>query len=247
LKGSQCESNFACSDAGDPMYGYCFRHAQTKGLVSKERKADFEDKRVNAMVSTRKKTTAENWGIKSKEKREQEIKKLSEERKAKLEEDQRLQKEKVQELIHKILGDQGYDAQEILNDLKGAKADFKYTLSNQKFIFIGWYTADPLTRKPGTLKELCKIVGISVAEGRDWIDSDWFATDLHNSVKKMMKLAMPYLSRVNLARALGGDFNSFKEQFRIFGKHEKVEGEEDWDEVLGEEIATEVEGIGEMN
>ena len=248
MVGEQCRSNIACTTMGDPMYGYCFRHAIEKGLVPDRKQKEFADSRSRGIIKFHKeKKKGTDWGKFSRDKKltkavlqneEAEKEKINQEIKEKNEAD---------ELIHKILGDRDYDAQEMFNDLKGAGADFKYTDSHRKFVFIGWYTSDVATRKPGTLKELCKIIGISNVEGLDWIESDWFATDLKNTMIKHMRLAMPYLHRKNLTKAMTGDMNAFKEFNKVVTKHEIKEGEADWDDELSEEIKVEVNETLELN
>ena len=220
------------------MRGYCFAHSVKLGLVSEEK---IKKLRENQSVSALKARESPNWGKKAKEKRIKESVKLSEEKQRELEDKQKKDKEEAQQLIHSIFGDQGYDAGEIVREYKQANADFQYTDKIRKFIFIAWFLSDPATRIPGTLKELCTLLNMGMALARQWIDSDWFATDLHNALKKTMKLAVPYLARVTLGKALGGDFKALQEFNKMFGKHEPVEGEEDVDDMFDQGINEEVE------
>ena len=238
--GDQCKNTWPCVTPGDPMYGYCFAHATKLGLVPEEK---IKQQREKQSLSALKARESPNWGKKVKEKRIEASEKLSEEKRRELEERQKTEKEAAQQLIHNIFGDQGYNAIEIVQEYKDANADFTYTDKICKFIFIGWFLSDPGTRVPGTLKELCTLLNMGMALGRQWIDSDWFATDLHNALKKTMKLAVPYLARVTLGRALGGDFKALQEFNKMFGKHEPTEGEEDVDDMFEEGVRDEVQSM----
>jgi hypothetical protein len=246
-KGERCGSNFACVDKNDSKYLHCFKHAQALGLVPKEELAAYEDKRSIAYKQLRDNTPPGQWGerVIAKKKLAKEL--LSEENRAKQIKIEAEEKKKTADLVHQILGDKDYDAKEMFEDLKDANADFKYTEDMKKFVFIGWYAADILTRKPGTLKELCEILGMRGIEGMDWISSDWFIAKLSETMKKTLRLAEPYLHRVNLAKALGGDFNAYKEYNRTVGKHEIKEGDADWDEELSDDIKQEAEEVMEIN
>lgn len=246
-RGQRCGSIQACSDPDDPMYGYCFRHAVAKKLVSDEKYKDFENKRVAKIIEAQKKRGTPDWGAKSKAKREKVEGKRDEEEKR---ENERLQKEEQAQtkiLLHKILGDLDFDAAELAIDLKDGIDNLSITHDIQKFIFIGWHVADPNTRRPGTLKELCRVLGMRMAEGLDWISKDWFVNEMTTSMTRMMKLAMPYLQRMNLEKALGNDFNAFKEYIKFFGKKDKDAGDADWTADMSEDVRAAIEGAEDMN
>jgi hypothetical protein len=225
------------------MFGYCFAHASKLGLVPAER---IKEQREKQSVAALKARESPSWGKQVKEKRIAASEKLSVEKRQEIEEKQKTEKEAAQQLIHSIFGDQGYDAVEIVQEYKDANADFKYTDKIRKFIFIGWFLSDPASRIPGTLKELCTLLNMGMALGRSWIDSEWFATDLHNALKKTMKLAVPYLARVTLGKALTGDFKALQEFNKMFGKSESTGGDEDVDDIFESDITEEVQS-GEGN
>jgi len=236
--GVQCGNTWPCSNAGDPMFGYCFAHARVLKLVPEEKAKLVEDKRHNAIIEAAKSPT---WGFKAKEKRLKKAAEMSEEKKAEIAAKHESEKDEARKLIHSIFGDQNYDAKEIIQEYRDANADFTYDDKIAKTIFIGWYLSDPLTRNPLTLKELCSMLGMQMVVGRNWIDSDWFATDLHNALKKTMKLAVPYLARVTLGKALGGDFKALQEFNKMFGKHTPSEGEDDVDDIFDDDTREAVE------
>jgi len=240
--GVQCKQGFPYSDSGHPGFGYCFKHAQVLKLIPDEELKKYEDKRNNAIIEAAK---SPNWGKKAKAKRLAKAAEMSEEKKAELAAKHEGEKDEARKLIHSIFGDQNYDAAEIIQEYKDANADFTYDDKIAKTIFIGWYLSDPLTRNPLTLKELCSMLGMQMVVGRNWIDSDWFATDLHNALKKTMKLAVPYLARVTLGKALGGDFKALQEFNKMFGKHTPSEGEEDVNEIFDDDTREAVESEAE--
>ena len=93
-KGQRCGSIQACSDVGDPMYGYCFRHAVAKKLVSDEKYKDFENKRVAKIIEAQKKRGTPDWGAKSKAKREKVESKRDEEEKRENESERERERER---------------------------------------------------------------------------------------------------------------------------------------------------------
>ena len=203
--------------------------------------ARFEEKRSKGI--------SESWhkaplGHRTSKKELRKSRILSEEAQKKIEQEKKKEIEEAQSLIHKILGDQNYDAAVMFKDVKELGGiDLKSDHQAKKLIFMQWFLADPKTRKPETLYELCKILEVPMTTGRGWMESDWFVSDMHGAMQKNMKLAMPYLARMVLGKAIGGDFNAIKEFLKVFGKHEKKEGESDWNDLFDETILSEVDVI----
>jgi hypothetical protein len=230
--GKHCGS-FPCTKPEDPAYGYCTSHARKLKLLSPEKMAQWKEK---LSVALRKSHQTKDFGLGAQARREKQGARMTAEAQHEQEVKQKEEKDAAQKLIHNIFGDQNYDAEQITQEFREANADFKWSDKVRKTIFIGWYLSDPATRKPGTLLELCKTLNMQMAVGREWIDSDWFANDLAAALRRTMKLAEPYLDRMNVCRALGGDFKSFQEYTKKFGKHEKAEGEEEVDDIFDPEI-----------
>ena len=244
-KGEQCRSNFACADPAEPGYGYCFRHQVERKLVPKEKLEEFNNKRIAGIVRAQKKRGTPEGGRKSEIRKAKVEVEADEKREVEEKERVREMQGKVRELLHKILGDLDFDAEELVRDLGDGVKNFAITKDIQKFIFIGWHVADVETRKPATLRGLCLALGMKMAEGMDWINSDWFVNDLTTSMTRMMKLAMPYLQRKNLENALQNDFKAFQEYTRFFGKKTAESGEKDWTEEMDPVIEEMVEGVAE--
>ena len=246
--GQQCENTWPISDVNDPAYGYCFKHAVAKGLISKDRVDQANSNRIAKIIEAQKKRGMAEWGQKGKKKKaKKEAVAIERQLVEDKEKSERLQ-EKTKELLHKILGDLDFDAEEWMADLKDGANNLAVTKDIQKFIFIGWHVADVGTRKPATLRGLCTALDMKMAEGMDWINSDWFVNDLTASMTRMMKLAMPYLQRKNLENALQNDFKAFQEYTRFFGKKTTGTEGKDWTEDMEPEIEEAVEGAaGEAN
>jgi hypothetical protein len=246
--GQQCQNTWPISDVNDPAYGYCFKHAVAKGLIPKDRVDAANSNRIAAIVKAQGKRKTGEWGRKTADKREKVAEKEGAERLAEDKEKSERLQEKTKELLHKILGDLDFDAEELMADLKDGANNLAVTKDIQKFIFIGWHVADVGTRKPATLRGLCTALDMKMAEGMDWINSDWFVNDLTASMTRMMKLAMPYLQRKNLENALQNDFKAFQEYTRFFGKKTTGTEGKDWTEDMEPEIEEAVEGAaGEAN
>lgn len=210
--------------------------------MSIEEKSKFEEARSKGIAESWKTGKFGERLTKKKAKDENKVKKVNAEEKERIEKEKKKESEEVGRLVHLILGDQNYNAQEIVNDMKGVGgADFKMDANARKFVFIQWFLADPKTRAPQTLYELCKIIEMPLITGRDWMESDWFVSDLQAAMQKSMKLAMPYIGKMMLVKGLNGDFNAMKEFARIFGKHEKKEGESDWNDLFSEEVLKDIE------
>lgn len=242
-----CNSTFAKTDKNSSWYGYCFRHGQKLKLVSKEEQAAFEEKRGRGI--------AESWKrggnvVQISREKAKEIAKqraLLPQSKEEAEAIKKKEEEEAQKIIHALLGDEDYDAGEVVKDLEEAGgADFKFDERVKRMIFMQWFLSDPKTRKPVTMHELCRILKMSFAVGRRWMESDWFVDDLQGAMQKSMKLAMPYIARVVLGKALSGEFNSIKEFVKLFGKHEKSEAGEDWNQYFNQDVLQEAAEIADQ-
>lgn len=245
--GKQCANTWACSTVGDPKYGYCYSHALKTGRVPKEEADRVHDKRIGKVREAAK---SKDWGrIMVLKKAGMDKKTPAEKKRAEAESvvKEAEEKKKTQALIHQIFNDQNFDAAEMIADMKANSADFDYTDKLKKFIFITWFVSDPLTRLPVSLRELCQVLGLSQSTGRQWVDSDWFVSEMYSSLNKTMKLAMPFLARMNLGKALGGDFKAFVEFVKQFGKHDVAPGEEDWEETLGKDVIEEAQRLEGLN
>lgn len=245
--GKRCENKWACSTAGDSKYGYCFAHALKLGKVPVEEANRVQEKRIGKIRESAK---SKDWGrIMALKKAGMSARTPAEKKRADAEAKikEASEKEKVQKLIHQIFNDQNFDAREMIKEMKENSADFDYSDKLKKFIFITWFVSDPMTRQPVTLRELCLLLGINQATGRQWVDSDWFVSEMYASLNKTMKLAMPFLARMNLGKALGGDFKAFVEFVKQFGKHDVAPGEEDWEETLGKDVIAEAQRLEGLN
>lgn len=245
--GKKCANTWACTTVGDSKYGYCYSHALKLKLVPKEEADRVQEKRIGKVREAAK---SKDWGrIMALKKAGMDARTPAEKKRAEAESaiKETEEKKKTQALIHQIFNDQNFDAREMIKEMKENSADFDYSDKLKKFIFITWFVSDPMTRQPVTLRELCTLIGINQATGRQWVDSDWFVSEMYASLNKTMKLAMPFLARMNLGKALGGDFKAFVEFVKQFGKHDVAPGEEDWEEALGKDVIDEAQRLEELN
>jgi hypothetical protein len=236
--GKQCGS-WPYKDPADPACGYCSAHARKLKLIPEERLRVWKERLSTSLIKAH---ASKNFGLGAQDRREKQSARMTEADRKELEDKQKDEKGAAKKLIHSIFGDQDYDAPQMVQDYREANADFQYTEKIKKTLFIGWYLSDPATRKPATLLELCKLLNMQMAVGREWIESDWFANDLSAALKRTMKLAEPYLDRMNVCRALGGDFKSFQEYNKKYAKHAPIEGEESPEDMFSPEINDEVLG-----
>lgn len=243
-----CRSNFAKTDKNSSWYGYCFRHAQKRELISKEELGAFEEKRTEAIRESWKgsRLSADGKRRSKSERKKIEGQDDSKARK-KVEEEKKREAREAQDLIHRILGDQEYDAALLVQEMEEMGGlDIGKDPRMQKTIFMQWHLADPKSRKPVGLWELCKLIKLPLSMGKAWMESDWFVSDLHAAMQKSMKLAMPYLARVVLGKAIGGDFNAVKEFLKVFGKHERGEGDTNWNDQFDDDVLQEANEIAEL-
>jgi len=245
--GKQCANTWACSTVGDSKYGYCYSHALKTGRVPKEEADRVQEKRIGKVREAAK---SKDWGrIMALKKAKMDARTPAEKKRADAEAKikENSEKEKVQKLIHQIFGDQDFDAEEMIKEMRTNGADFDYSDKSRKFIFITWSVSDPLTRQPVTLRALCTLLGIKQSTGYEWVNSDWFASEMYLTLNKTMKLAMPVLARMNLTEALQGDFKARQELIKQFGKHDVAPGEEDWEETLGKDVIDEAQRLDGIN
>jgi hypothetical protein len=212
-------------------------------LISKEETSAFEEKRA---LKIKESWTKGTYGqrISKKELKRAGIK-APEKTKEQIQEEKDKEAKEAQSLIHKILGDENFDAAGLVEEMRTAGTDFKINEKMRRFVFMQWFLADAKTRKPETLYELCKILDMPLSEGRAWTEADWFISELQTMNQKNMKLAMPFLGRIVLARAIGGDFNAMKEFMKVFGKHESKEGDSDWNDLFEDDILHEAGEIAD--
>jgi hypothetical protein len=241
--GSPCRA-FPYTDKKHPAYGYCFRCAQKKGLVSDDEVKAFEEKRQLGRAEARKNGTKAD---KREEKKKLALENISTEKRIELQNEALKKKQEARELIHKIIGDQNFDAEQMVADLKEVGVPEKWLKEPAKFVFLSWMVSDHKTRKPQMLIELCRLLEISVTEGREWMTSDWFMRESNDTLQRMMKLMNPYLQRINIEKALLGDFNAFKEYNKTFGKYVDSEGESNWEGEFTEDQLAQMKMLGEMN
>jgi hypothetical protein len=237
MSGKQCGNQFPIADPADPKYGYCFKHAEKMGLLTDTEQKSYREKREEGI---QRKAAAKRMGKTTKQVKGEDAAKVRELREKEVERGIR----DSDKLIHDILGDKDFDAAAVMEELREANMDFTYTDKNKKMLFVAWHISDPLTRKPVGLKGLCKVLGVTELKGREWM-SDWFEIDLHIMFKKMLRLALPYVARVNLRKAITGDQNAMKEYFKWFAKESDKAGDDDWRDVIGEQMASEILAAGE--
>jgi hypothetical protein len=216
-------------------------------LIPKELQAEFEEKRTMGIKESWNKGT---YGQRISKKTLRKAKITAPVKtKEQIAEEKKKEDSETQSLIHKILGDENFKAADLVEEMKVAGTNFKVDPKMRKFVFMQWFLADAKTRTPENIYELCKILEMPLSEGRAWMEADWFVSDLLASNLKLMKLAMPHMGRLLLVRAIGqNDLNAAKEFVKTFGKHEKKEGDTDWNDLFGEDILNEAgEVLGEAN
>lgn len=238
-----CRNKIVQKSKESSWYGYCFRHGQKMGKVSAEETAAFEEKRGKGV--------SEAWkrgrGVRPVSKKEfKKMKEAADQAALPKEVLKAKESQEAQDIIHMLLGDQGYDAGKFMDEMAAANGeDARKDAKVQKLIFTQWFVADPKSREPKDFYSLCKLLGITMVEGREWMESDWFINDLHGSVNKMMKLTLPYLARMGLAKVIVGDFNAWKELMKMVGKYTPSEGTEDFSNAFDPDILGEAASIVE--
>lgn len=187
--GEKCNNVSACQDENNPAYGYCPSHAYKLGIMPK------------AVRERRNKRISEGVSKAFKRKFDKKIKRLT--KKEKIVEERK----KAEALYYMITGDNDFDLNMLVKEhieSYGEKG-FRDNKRLRESLFVSWYVADPLSRKPSFAADVAKLLMYTRAALEEWTKSEDFAINIEKYSTHKLKLLVPHVNRQTAIRALNGE------------------------------------------
>ena len=228
--GRRCRSPIVFKKDKHPADGYCYGHALSLELLSKEeveaRNKGISDKAQNKPKIKLDTTNPERYQKARVIKRKQE------------------DLDDARRVFDSLIGTDIFDLSEMVGMAKSAGADIQ---EESKNLLVMWWTADTQARKPDTLAEVGELLSTNYFVLRSWLNEESFIERIKRHRLNIMELIAPQVDRTNIIKAISGDRGAIDTLYKQIGYIEVVDKEDDVfsdDDDMFEE-AKEITGVDE--
>ena len=200
IAGDNCRSTSIGRNTDKKSFAYCFGHQKQLGVA--------DPAKVDDAIGKSKKT----WQDKVDKKEAEET--LSSTKKGS---DKEKRLDDLELLYHDIVQDKDFDLKKMyvamykqemtIEKLKGLKQD----------LFALWYTREILTRKPKTLADVAKILGVSEAMLQVWIVEPEFEKKINSIRYRTFIMLSPHIDKKMCVKAMNGDEMAAQQFYRQIG------------------------------